>query len=579
MGLWGIPEMIIGFFFQIALLILVVVVFKRFFGKKSTTAVAGHSLRRFFQYVLLYGLLVVGASGLSGLIERLLSRDTAIVISNSDLARNLSFTVVGIPLFALVALWSKRKFKEDPTEEFSYEFRLYMTTAPLTALIVSMVAFNDILRWIVSWHDFNPAATGRFIIWVPIWFFHYRIYVHFAATHRSEPHDILGSLIGLGFSVVGLGGIISGVVSSVFGLRKDEIFAGGKPILSGVATLIVGACAWTIYWIRNTAKSERNQSWLSLVLLAGVGGGLLMAVISASTVLYSLLVWFIGNPASDDALIHFHNLPLGIAFAAVGVLSWWYHREVLAAGGKQARSEVQRIYEYVISAIGLAAAAGGLGMVLVAFIEAISSQKVITADSQTNTLIAALTLLIVGAPIWWAFWHRLQVAVAKWPKEEHASPTRRAYLFLLFGVGGIAAVISLLVVVYLIFDDIFSNVFGLPTLNRMRFSISVLLTTAAVAGYHWMIYREERGQVEAFRHIPNYVLLVGPKDQELVRAIAGRTGGRVENWVRTDDVEGTWPHQAVLEAIDKSQAKEIIVVADDGQVRVIPVDRHHSISK
>lgn len=571
--------MIFGFLIQAILLVLVVVfVSRKFFGKKTTATTPGHSLRRFFQYLLLFGLLVIAATGTSGLIGRLFSRNTVIVASNSELARNLSFAVVGIPLFAVVAMWSRRRFNEDPTEELSLGFRFYMTAAPLTALVVSMFASSDLLHWAFRVNDFNGPALARFIVWGPIWFLHWRIYVHSASTHRSEPHDILGSLIGLGVSVAGLSGVLSGTITALFGFHREAIFAPERPILRDLATLIVGATVWTIYWIRSTAKSERNNLWLSLVLLVGVGGGLLMAVISASTVLYSVLVWFIGDPASNDARTHFYNAPSGIAFAAVGVLAWWYHREVLAEGTKQSRSEVQRIYEYLIAGIGLLAAAGGLTMVLVSLLEAISKSRAITAAGQTNTLLVALTLLIVGVPIWWVFWHRLQVAVTKWPKEEHASPTRRVYLFLLFGVGGITAVVSLLVGVYFMFDDMFSSVFGLSTLNRMRFPIGILLTTAAIAGYHWVVYQAERGLIKITSRIPNYVLLVGPRDPELSRAISEKTGGRVENWDRTDGIGGAWPHEKVLEAIDTTTATELVLIREEDQIRTIPIERRrHSV--
>ncbi|OIQ80730.1 hypothetical protein GALL_375110 [mine drainage metagenome] len=564
---------IVGLLTQVALIVVVVLFLRRFFGKKTTGAVPAHSLRRFFQYFLLYGLLVIAAVGTSGLIGRLFARDTMIVASNSELARNLSFAIVGIPLFCLVALWSRRRFSEDPDEVHSYGFRFYLTVAPLTALVVSMFALNDILHWAFRLDDFSGSALARFIIWAPIWYIHWRIYGHSASTHRSEPHDILGTLIGLGTSVAGLSGVAVGTISALTGFNRADVFAPANPILQSMATLIVGTAVWAIYWIRNTAESERNSLWLSLVLLVGVGGGLLMAVISASTVLYSFLVWVFGNPASTDAHTYFHNLPSGISFTAVGILAWWYHREVLADITSPRRSEVQRLYEYLIAGIGLLAAAGGLAMVIISLIEAMSNAKVITAQSQTNTLLAALTLLIVGVPIWWIFWHRLQHAMTTGSKEEHASPTRRVYLFLLFGVGGIAAVIALLVGVYLIFNDIFSNAFGLSTLNRMRFAVGILLTTAAIAGYHWTVYRAERMFIKVPGLTAKYVLLIGPKDPELSHAISSKTGGHVETWIRTDDVESAWPHEKVLEVIGSTTAKELILLVDKNEIQAIPIER------
>ena len=92
----------------------------------------GHTVRRFFQYLVLYGLLVVVAVGLSGLLGRLLDRDVLVSADEAQLARDLAFTVVGVPLFAGVALWSRRRLADDPAEARSLGWAFYVTAASLT---------------------------------------------------------------------------------------------------------------------------------------------------------------------------------------------------------------------------------------------------------------------------------------------------------------------------------------------------------------------------------------------------------------------------------------------------------------
>src|SRR5690606_33261384 len=123
--------------------------------------------------------------------------------------------------------------------------------------------------------------------------------------------------------------------------------------------------------------------------------------------------------------------------AVVGTLVWWHHQAVLGAGRRHERTEVRRVYEYLMAGIGLVTAASGLTMVIVAIIEALAGDRdILFGVSTVNSLLAALTLLAVGVPVWWWHWRLAQRAAVDDPVEELTSPTRRIYLVLLFGVIG-----------------------------------------------------------------------------------------------------------------------------------------------
>ena len=161
------------------------------------------------------------------------------------------------------------------------------------------------------------------------------------------------------------------------------------------------------------------------------------------------------------------------------------------------------------------------------------------------------------------------------------STTRRVYLFALFGVGGVAAVISLLVGVYMLFDDAVNANLAAETLRRMRFAIGVLLATAAISAYHWTVYQSDRKHAPApvAEQEPRFVLLVGPADHEIAREVAHRTHGRVQVWSRTDDGAEPWSVDDVMAALagattDQAVADEVIVLSETGGLRAIPVHRH-----
>ncbi len=563
-----------GLLLPIAVIVLVVLGIRKIRLGEAPGALQGHSVRRFFQYLLLYALIVVSALGLSGLLGRLLERSTLVVSDKTDLARNLSFVVVGIPLFLFLAFWTRRRFAEDPTEPRSFGWGFYVTMTSITSLAVAMFALHDMISWAFRVDDFRGAALSRLIVWGAVWGVHWWVHLRSAPLANSRIHHLLGSLIALGTVVVGVDQLVSGAIQRIWNFGGDAIFVShGDPILRGAITLIVGAPIWFLYWIKNYSKEKRDPLWFIYVLLVGVGGGLIVAVVSASTVLYSALVWLVGDPGSSDAATHFRNVPSACGAVCVGVIAWWYHHAMLEEDRKATRTEVARVYEYLMAGIGLLAAAGGLAMILVALVEALSSSAVISGSGATNALLAAATLLIVGSPVWWIFWHRIQTAIAKFPAEEHTSPTRRVYLFILFGLGGIAAVVTLLVGVFFLFDDIFKGSFGLETIRRMRFAVAVLVTTGAIAGYHWLIYRSERELISSGLLGPRFVILVGPRDTELSRAVSKLTGGRVQFWARNDEQAGTWVRDQVMDALKKSGDDAIMLIADSKGMQAIPIER------
>lgn len=559
----------------IALLILVVFGIRKIRSGEVHDGLDGHSVRRFFQYLLLYVLIVVSALGLSGLLGRVLERSTLIIADKTDLARNLSFVVVGIPLYVVLALWTRRRFTEDASEARSFGWGFYVTLTSITSLAVGMFALHDMVAWALRNGNFHAPALARLIVWGVVWGLHWWVHLRSIPAGSSRAHHLLGSLIALGTVAVGLDQLISGAIQRIWNFGGDAIFlTQGDPILKSAITLIVGAPIWFLYWIKNYSKATRDPLWFVYVLLVGVGGGLIVSVVSASTVLYSALVWLVGDAGTTDAATYFRNVPTALGAVCVGVITWWYHHAVLEENRKTSRTEVQRVYEYLMAGIGLLAAAGGVAMVLVALVEALTSTSVISGSGATNALLAAATLLVVGGPVWWIFWRRITTAVTLIPQAEHASPTRRIYLFILFGLGGIVAVITLLVGVFFVFDDIFKGSFGQETIRRIRFVLSILITTGAIAGYHWLIYRSERDSMTLGVRGPRLVILVGPKDSEFARTVSKFTGGHVQSWTRKDDQGTSWSEDEVLGVLEKCEDDSVILIADSKGLRAIPIDRN-----
>ncbi|MGB5951998.1 MAG: DUF5671 domain-containing protein [Ornithinimicrobium sp.] len=544
------------------------------------------AVRRFFQYALLFALLAVAAAGLVGLLTPLLERSTTLVDRPAELARSITFTVIGVPVAVGLGVWTWRRIVRDPDEVRSLGWAAYLTLASLTALVTSMGALFAVLEWAAGVQDYSASALATLLVWGPLWA------VHWWIGRRQSPFGSLqllilaGSLIGLLTAATGVAGVLATSLNSLLGLTGEAMVVIGPDLVRVAAVqLIVGGAVWWVYWLGAGVGSQRNPLWSIYVLLISAGG-LLTALGFLSSAGYQVLVWLVGDPASGDAVQHFVTVPPLLAIGMVGLVLWWYHRAVLTTVEIPARAEPRRVYDYLMSAVGLVAAAAGLTMILVAGIEALAGAgDLLLGGGAINALLAALTLLLVGVPVWWIHWRRCQDAAKEPSRAEVASWTRRTYLLLLFGVSGVVAVVALLIGVYQVIDDALAGSLGAETLRSARFAFGLLVTTGTIAAYHWAIYRTDRhdgaardddhaptGAAEDADH-PRWVLLVGPADTELADAVSARIGSDVRIARPVEGVGDPWGVEDVLQAIEGSGRGDLVLLSTPEGPRAVRVDR------
>jgi len=144
---------------------------------------------------------------------------------------------------------------------------------------------------------------------------------------------------------------------------------------------------------------------------------------------------------------------------------------------------------------------------------------------------------------------------------------------LLFGLAGVAAVIALIVVVFLLLRDVIAGTVTLETLRSMRYGLGVLLATAAVSAYHGAVYRQDR-EVAVPERVPGprSVILVGTPSRDVGQLVEQRTGARVHQWRRVDDTAPPWAAEALLAALEGHPGADLLVIADAAGPRVLVVD-------
>jgi hypothetical protein len=560
--------MIAAIFIQILLVGLLFFAAFKLFSRAGKRGSSSFSIRRLFHYSLLFFSVVITGVGVAGLLGRTLDFGKVIAESRTDLARNLSFTIVGIPLTYLFARWSNRNLRDDPSEQTSIAWHAYLTIASITSLAIALFGLHDTLSWAIGNDPYRGSAISQFIIWSGIWILHLRLSSHVGDANR--PQYLIGSGIGLSIIAVGLGGLIGNSLEQLINVNQEVLsIERTNPIVNSAITLLMGLPVWLIYWYRGALTFTRDFLWHAYVFLAGIAASFITLVVGLSVAIYDTLVWFFGDTGRDSAAQHFFGTASALGAAASGLAIWSYHRSLLAED--RSRTELRRIYEYIVSGVSLIAASLGILTIIVAAIESITPSDISAGKEGANSLILAVTLLLVGAPIWWFFWNRVEHEVLK-SQEDLASPTRRIFLLMLFGVSGVAAVISLISGIFLIFDDILNSEFGMNTLRDTRFVIGILLTNAAISGYHWAIYRSEKEvAVEIFQKGRN-ITLVGPADEHIAQLLKEQIGGHIQLWVSPDS--GTpWNLTELVDLIDGTEGKELLVINEKKNLRALSI--HH----
>ena len=551
-----------------------VLIVRKISNKSLGTNSSEQPVRLFFQYALILGLFITFNVGLAGLLGKIIGTSSDVVADQSSLASNLAFVVVSGPLLAWLLLWLKKSIARNPLDAAGFIPTFFATLAAIISLLVFLSSAIAVSYNLIEGAPTLGYTSARAIVWGLALILVLRASNAVIPKNDFRIQYFVGSLITAIAAIVGLTKVLADLFSTILsqpiflGAQAPELISTGEKLLDGFGTLVIASALWFYYWIKNANTKTNDTMWLSYVLVAGVGGSLVLALTSLTVTIYQVLVWFVGEPTSQIAAEHFDALPVSSASAIVGLLAWWYHKSLLPL--HSTRSETQRIYEYVVSAISLIASTVGIAIIIVAIFESFTS-SIIVGDAAINTLLGAVTVILVSGPVWVRFWSRIQRFTKTSEQEELASPIRRIYLFLLFGVGGIAAIISLITVVFQIFDGILSSTFGNATLNEMRFALGILISTGIVAAYHWEIYRHEKDIDVSFGAQTKSVLLVGPVDQDFVTKLKHATGAHVTFWERTDATDDAWPLDRVVELVEQSNSEQLLVILETTGLKAIPV--------
>ncbi len=569
--------MIVPLLFEILVVGLLGYAVVRFARGRAGGDRSGVGLRRLFEYALLLALVVIAGVGVTGLVEEVLAGDGDLVRRDeSALATWLAFVLVGVPALAWLAHRVHRRLTADPQERSSFAWAAYLTVAQAGALLTAMFALARTLRWALGETSYDAAALATALVWSLVWVGHVVAARRLGAAERLELSDLFGSAAGLVAAAsaagYGLGALLAAGYDEAF--RVVVATGPGDELRVAAAWLVVAIPVWWWHWASRARHAEPTSLWRGYVLLLGVLGGVLTALGALGAVSFLAAQWLVGDPGTASAADHFAPVAASLAAAAVGGAVWAYHRAVLAPLRRD-RSEVDRVYNYLLAAVGLGAAAGGVATLLAAAIDAaLPASRVVVDTSAGDVVAVAVTLLAIGLPVWGRQWMAAQRHAAADPAGERGSPTRRAYLLTTVGVGAVAALVSLLVVLIVALEDVLEGTLAADTVRDVEVALAILATAGAVVGWHVRELKADRELAPPpARPAVHDILLVAGDGAGLAAALADEVGVPVRTWRRLDANGAAVPVAELVAAVRSSPHEHLLVLTTPtGAYELVPIE-------
>ncbi|HEX9228835.1 MAG TPA: DUF5671 domain-containing protein [Arthrobacter sp.] len=547
---------------------------------------AQRTVRRIITYLLLFALVVIAAVGLSGLLGRLLAGGTELATGDvAGLARSLAFALIGGPLAALL-WWGVWRRLDDDTERASIGWGLYVAGMYVVALVlatsnllstVATLIGGQSLQWRLS------LATG--LVWAAVWAWHRWMWRH---PHR-RPLDllnvptVLGSYIGL---VIGVSGAVTALSTLLDASLRGALAAAsvGKPwwvsALQSLVWAAGGGLVWWWHWKHDGGRRLRGElASVGLIAVGVLGAGVLTLGGAGVTVFVLLRLAFDRTEPMDQLL---EPLAPAISAAAIGSLVWVYHRGL----ARESSEAIRQGSLLVTSGVALVAAASGIGVIVNAALAMAASP--LAGSGARTLLLGGISSLLVGGVVWWLTWKPLETsaAAASGPAGGPGNwqNARRIYLIVVFGLSAVAAVVTLLVIGYRMFEYFLGDVSGGSVVDRIRAPLGLLVAAGLVAGYHFAVWHHERAVTTAAqparkRTVGHVVLVTGADPAPLHRVIEDTTGASVTVWRRADVGPGPGAGADAgrlagelagkLEGVTGRQV--LVTVGPDGRIDVIPL--------
>lgn len=269
-----------------------------------------------------------------------------------------------------------------------------------------------------------------------------------------------------------------------------------------IAIIIVSLPVYLVHWlwgqrIVNRDREEREASIRSLYLYGMQAAFLGPIIASTFGLVYTLLLWIAGQPPtrhypelnSSEAIL-FYMVPMLV----LGLL-WFYHQRIIQQDSTEVKlrggaATIRRLYVLSFSAVGLAMTTMGFMYLIRWLMFQIGGGDTIGVYRSVGFM-SEVARLIVGIPLWLAFWLWAQRLFYGEEDEERSSALRKFYLYAVI----LVAVISTVTSITYILEGLFSLVLGGSTAGAsdgdVRIPISIIIPMVVLWIYHSRVLKAD----------------------------------------------------------------------------------------
>ena len=507
------------------------------------------TIRRLYFYAVALISLEIVLWGVIGLLRSIFS--SRLVDIADVLAQALALVLVGLPIFLFHWLWTQRaaaKDEEERTASLRAIFFYGVLIGTLVPVVQNLLALIDrlilgianvsasraFLGGLQTWQDNLIAVFVNCVVALYFWNMLSAAWKSLDDTENFADVRRLYRYLWLLYSL--LMTVFGGqqILRYIFYLPLPKYLLGdvGREMLAnGLTLLLVGTPLWVYVWRicqeALAAPTERASNLrLGILYLLSLGG--VITVLSAGGNLVDVVLrWAFGEALEGYEFVQEIGGPISLGVPLAMVWAYygsWLKRQIQLDEDVVRRASKQRLYSYILSALGLGASFVGVALVLSFVIDLLTSNA-FWGSSLRPRLAAAIATLAVGLPLWLTTWRPMQAeALTEGDSGDHArrSTIRRSYLYLALFAGVIGGMASAVTLVYQLVNALLTVVPPAGFLSNILNAAQLLVLFAVLLVYHLNCMRHDSaqaGQTLETRQREFPVLVIDPGDEVFIKAI------------------------------------------------------------
>jgi hypothetical protein len=536
------------------------------------------SIRRLYFYLVALISIEVVLWGLVSLLRSIVNRT---ISGGADaLAQALALILVGVPIFLIHWLWAQRaaaRDEEEKTATIRAAFFYAILLGTLIPVAQNLLSFIDrslvqvtglgVERAFSSFRGQTLADNLIAILMngiVAVYFWNI-LRGEWATLSDKENFTEVRRLYRYIWMLYGL-------LLTVFGAQQVLRFLlyipgdvlgemGREVVVNGVALLVVGTPIWAYSWrvIQDSLIDPAEKgSILRLGILYILALGAVITVITtAFMVVNSIITWLLGADWSFQDFVQriggplSIGVPLGLVWAYYG---YWLNRHIEAVGDRVRQASMKRLYNYILSLIGLVVAFVGVTSLIRFVIDMVIGPGMLMTDTMRGSLAASIASIIIGLPLWLTMWRPMQAAALTQDEMgDHArrSVLRKTYLYLVLFVSVIGGMATAVGLVYQLIRVVLTGDTGSDFVNTVLNLTQLLFLFGVVLIYHLNVLRMDGASTAdslAEKQSGYSVLIVdsGNGFVESVKAALMKLGSKVQVAVTNPDGKPEGNFNAIL---------------------------------